>query len=470
MANSRKSRRNQAASRTSTAQLNKSYFHHEQDAAYADALVSLLSRANTILTGREINCGLSETVQIAATDGNTIYFNISEVAAMIRKLRITRSVPTKQQYDEAVSNIASGYWDMSRQAWQYRHHHLRNASAYLWRKYLEFPEIFKLPYEEFCSALVRKEMGTSIRAFATLRGLNYHELSHCLYTPTTGGSLRKTILDINEEFRQIRNHINFDAKQAFRATAVVCDAAGLDANDHKEICTVIADGQSNYKPESRHKWVAENMDKWQRFEKVCDWLASSHYWHKMWNVLEDQRIESLFVARFPSARHFFTATVLKYIATYRPDGQENRDEQKQGAGYLLLTGRKYISKKVRNTYRELLKSDYQLTDQQVAEFELLVEQFRKLSTFKSQVEVENAVGIIRALGLWCIKHISNPTSIPEPEGGFEHDSQAKTGKETGKRDSAEAQERREEQEERWEQEEEDSDGDDADSDSDSDSD
>lgn len=452
-------------------------FKSSEDAGYADALLALFSRSNTILTGREIQCALSDEVQIAATDGSTIYFNLGQISRLIRGLRISRRVPDEKEYSEACHQILHQNWIPTHNLpWSERYNHYHASKNYLWKVWEKFPELFpqkvfygsgqsewnwsdKLPYAEFCKQLVRKEMGESIRSFASLRGLNYHELSHCLFTPSANTAMRRSAL------QGLCSRHTTDLPDD-KILALI----GLTPQQAKKVLAAKSKHPVGYS--SLEQAIREQRnDEWtNKYNAVISLLTGSTFWHKMWNTLEDQRIESLFVAKFPTARHFFTTIVLRYIAIHNPKKVDPlqpfyKDTAKKGGAYLLIHGRRYLPLKLRNQYRQYLVDDYQLSDKQVKEMELLIDQFRSLSSFRSENDMNIATDIIWKFGLWVVQNTTDISNIPEPDGGFDHDRHGKTGQVT-KREQAESQQQREKQEEEWE--EQDSNSDDSDDSDDAD--
>jgi hypothetical protein len=466
----RRSRRVAPKQQVDTALAESSYFKNPEDSAYADALLSLFSRSNTILTGRDISCTLSEQVAIAATDGKVILFNVGQVAHLIRGLRIVRRLPDEVEYAEALTAIYAGKWSHGRLDYHSLYERQKRELTYLYKKYAEYPELFphrlkqssdlalpnwsgELSYQDFIRALTQREMKNSVRSFATLRGLNYHELSHCIYTPTNNSKLRNQISDLSyrtratttggmsEDFeRKFFSWAGFSQAQMDLYYAKCLDGKWAEANEYL---------------------VKEDSDAFSKFHAIIRLAKDGQFWHKMFNTLEDQRIESLFVAKFPTSRHFFTSIVLRYIAKHdkvEQAGQYNdcgwRDPHaKQGGAYILLHGRRYLQKSLRNQYRELIVKDFDLTDSQVCELEKLIDKYRSLSDFRSADAITNAVDTIWSFGMWVLEHITDPTQLPEPDGGFDHENHGQTGKGTNKKSSEEAQKQREAQEEKWEKEE-----------------
>ena len=74
------------------------------------------------------------------------------------------------------------------------------------------------------------------------------------------------------------------------------------------------------------KWVLEN-----------DYLESA-------NMLEDQRIETLLVARYPSIAPYLTATVARWLSSTPDEAIGN---------YMLVRGRRYLPIEIRQAFRDM---------------------------------------------------------------------------------------------------------------------
>lgn len=77
--------------------------------------------------------------------------------------------------------------------------------------------------------------------------------------------------------------------------------------------------------------------------EIVTWVNDKGY-RMAFNALEDQRIETLFTARFPSTTDWFVVTVLTYFVN---------DEKQFQTSYPLLRGRKYLPLAIREKSREL---------------------------------------------------------------------------------------------------------------------
>ncbi len=231
----------------------------EAIAQYLEAFTVLFSRVNSILAGRQIKCELSLNDALAFTDGNTVFFRFDNLESAFRSY-------VNRQRSSVTGNAVAQYKLMDR--------------------------------------------------LGELRGLNYHELAHCLFTPKRTSSLVKMLL---EETQTTTNSS-----------------------------------------------VAAHLS-------------------KIYNILEDARIESLFVAKYPASQYFFTDAVMKYIA-----------KNPSASSFLLMDGRKYLPLELRNAFREkmLTPSAGYFTTHQISEKDLdllsnLNDTYRSLSLTPSACKKNN---------------------------------------------------------------------------------
>ena len=70
-------------------------------------------------------------------------------------------------------------------------------------------------------------------------------------------------------------------------------------------------------------------------------IEQDHF--QAFNILEDQRIETLFVARYPAVAPFLTATVARWLG---------RDEEDLPGNYLCIRGRTYLPVEIRQAFRD----------------------------------------------------------------------------------------------------------------------
>ena len=76
---------------------------------------------------------------------------------------------------------------------------------------------------------------------------------------------------------------------------------------------------------------------------LMKWVIDNNYIYAM-NMLEDQRIETLLVARYPSIAPYLTATVARWLAATPQD---------VAANYAVIRGRRYLPVELRQAFRDL---------------------------------------------------------------------------------------------------------------------
>ena len=214
----------------------------ESVAQYLEAFTVLFGRVNSILAGREINCELSNNNAIAFTDGNTVYFQFGNLTTCFTNYIVSRN------------------------------------KSVVGRSMAQHKLMDKL---------------------GELRGLNYHELAHCLFTPKRTSSFLKLIQN------EVKNTTS----------------------------TVI-----------------------------------SQHLHKIYNILEDARIESLFVAKYPASQYFFTDAVMKFIAKQQGD-----------FNFVLMDGRKYLPLHLRQVFQKQMLDSGVISDKDLALLSDLNDTYRSLS-------------------------------------------------------------------------------------------
>lgn len=102
---------------------------------------------------------------------------------------------------------------------------------------------------------------------------------------------------------------------------------------------------------------------------------------RWWNLLEDQRIESLFVARYRPAGTLFTGMVLRHVVSTR--GAEDLT-------HLWVHGRKYLPSNIRSAYRQAFASEW--GEALTAQFDSLIDRYRK---FVFPTDSEESIELIR---------------------------------------------------------------------------
>lgn len=138
------------------------------------------------------------------------------------------------------------------------------------------------------------------------------------------------------------------------ASATVAAWADLRAIAYHELAHILWTPRSNHKP---LKGLKDRQDG----TLLMRW----------WNMLEDQRIESLFVVRYAPSRPLFTGLVLRHVLAHHDD------HKSQAMSHLLLHGRKFLPKELRRQYR---KQFVQLWGEDIAKkLEALIDRYRLLT-------------------------------------------------------------------------------------------
>jgi hypothetical protein len=111
-----------------------------------------------------------------------------------------------------------------------------------------------------------------------------------------------------------------------------------------------------------------------------DWVIKSGM-HRAWNALEDQRIESMLVASYPSTRDWYNATITQYLLT---------EQEGWSVAFPLIHGRKYLDKGVRRLIRDLYVNQHD-----VRELSDIIDKFRTLN-MSDATDAERAKELVEA--------------------------------------------------------------------------
>lgn len=150
---------------------------------------------------------------------------------------------------------------------------------------------------------------------------------------------------------------------------------------------------------------------------------------KYFNMLEDQRIESLMTALYPSMRPYFTMAILKYIAS-------PNSHRALGTAHALTYGRKYLPTDIRNVLR-----DRWVSPENRDELEDIIDRFRCLNLNKRGLDVNAVVTLIQRYANLVNGHGHPPL---DPHGHNQRDVTAQPGADTPtgeKQESSDATER-----------------------------
>ena len=188
------------------------------------------------------------------------------------------------------------------------------------------------------------------------------------------------------------NTVHFDkvvgeSIEAKNTVSIINDLISMKGLNYHELAHVMFTPRNGQKPTS-------TIAKRARSEDFGIWHA--------YNVLEDQRIETLFSARFPIAAQYFTVTVNQFIVAVAQgrvgyEGEANRTGKNQQFAnmHLLLHGRKYLPKKIRKAAREAFVSYHSVEDALLLEG--LIDEYRKLAFPRNQ---KRAVEIVLEFYKW----------------------------------------------------------------------
>jgi len=160
------------------------------------------------------------------------------------------------------------------------------------------------------------------------------------------------------------------------------------------------------------------------------WVLENGYMESA-NMLEDQRIETLLVGRYPSIAPFLTATVARWLARTPNDAVGN---------YMLLRGRRYLPLEVRDAFRDMFAQPELLPV--IAD---IVDQYRVLAFPADYDKGKELIKrwndeVLKPLGFQPPKGMNgctgrDPVSKGRPEPGKAQERDAKRGGNIGKPDS-----------------------------------
>jgi hypothetical protein len=153
---------------------------------------------------------------------------------------------------------------------------------------------------------------------------------------------------------------------------------------------------------------------------LSQWVRASYFW-PAFNMLEDQRIETLLVGRYPSVAPYLTATVLRWLAS---------TPEQVASNYVLVRGRRYLPLEVRKTFRRAFE-DQAL----IPTICKIVDAYRTLVLPRDN---ETAKILIEAFTRQVLREMSGPPQAPceggrkatggRPQAQSEQDKDAKKAK------------------------------------------
>ena len=167
-----------------------------------------------------------------------------------------------------------------------------------------------------------------------------------------------------------------------------------------------------------------------RGTELVKWVLENNYMQSF-NILEDQRIETLLVARYPSIAPYLTATCARWLAATPQDAQGN---------YILMRGRRYLPVELRQAFRDLFAQQSLIPAiiDIVDEYRLLAfpkdyAKARELIKRFSDEIIPNMPSIPQG-GSGCVSRDPVSKGRPEPGKAQERDAQRAGG--MGKKESA----------------------------------
>jgi hypothetical protein len=116
--------------------------------------------------------------------------------------------------------------------------------------------------------------------------------------------------------------------------------------------------------------------------------------HDSYNILEDQRIESLMVAKYRNIASYFVATFVQYCLD---------DEQSVKGAYALGYGRRYLPLKL----REALRKQYEKPEH-LEELESLIDEYRKMAFKRDGLPAQRRAFVIVKRFDELLNELSNP--------------------------------------------------------------
>ena len=99
---------------------------------------------------------------------------------------------------------------------------------------------------------------------------------------------------------------------------------------------------------------------------------------KAWNILEDQRIESLFVAKYPASVPYFKSIIAKYITHGRLETNTNKEADEKQSMWVLLYGRKYLPLEIRLQTEAMFQLHYKVSDKDIKSLKKIVDTYRAI--------------------------------------------------------------------------------------------
>jgi hypothetical protein len=166
-----------------------------------------------------------------------------------------------------------------------------------------------------------------------------------------------------------------------------------DEIEHTDIETLTQITGLNYHELSHHLYTPR------RNTDLTKWVIDQNYFQSF-NMLEDQRIETLLTGRYPAVVPFLQATILRWLANTPQDLETN---------YMLVRGRRYLPVKIRERFRSEFKFP-----ELIPVIIDIVDQYRALAFPR---DYQAAMPLIERFQKEVLDVISSNTNLPQGPGG-----------------------------------------------------
>ncbi len=229
----------------------------------------------------------------------------------------------------------------------------------------------------------RLNVKNTLKRLAQIRGLNLHELAHILYSPRKGSVVWNEVTKLDKEIATDPNLFHLKA-------------------------TINA--------------------------------------FKVWNLLEDLRIESLFASKYRNSIPYLHRTIVEILLGNDDQGGTQPDNAK--FFHLWLYGRRYLPSDLRNDAREYFIKENQITPDDLAEWENIIDEYR---SFVFPKDGRKVTELIKAFILLWNKYFPTMTFPDSGTGGTGtggHGERRHGNADT--QEQKDSQDRREEVEQEWE--------------------
>lgn len=187
-----------------------------------------------------------------------------------------------------------------------------------------------------------------------------------------------------------REDINTPAWTEMDGSAISFNTAFLGPADNREDYIRITGANYHelshvlFTPKRGNAGGAGKMEKYEEiFRQYSMSSAEAGPYYEAFNLLEDQRIESLMVVKASATRAYFSAAISSYITG---------DEQSKGLAYLLVYGRKYLGQKV----IDAAKAEWAHDPALLPEIEQIISQYRTIDVFDGW-DVSHAIQLIKRM-------------------------------------------------------------------------